>query len=286
MLAPLQNIQDTPEDAARAVRDKALAEINQLNTKFVAHDAEWTSKIHSTNVYLTAAQKGLSNAQLYSLAITRQRWESLDLNFRVQYNNDFWFYACLMTGRQMQRLQELIGAIEVFVLEETKPLGTVPVPKRNEKGSVVPNEVEYRQFDPLEIDPGKLATLRSVAAKGQMTEKLWSMLVDEQISITEINLELMGGNGGGKGGGTDTSLKFYLEGPFLLAQEDGVTVMLGELDCWDTYYDDPHSLEHKAIKRLCAMLNLKLDEEVLRDKELRVRRTSGYYVENETKGQP
>jgi hypothetical protein len=283
MLVPFDE-KNTPEESARAVRDKALAEINQHVTKFVPYSKDWTAKTHSLNVYFTGIQKGLTNAQLYLLAQTKQLWDELDLEFRMEYHNDFWFYACLMTGRQQKRLEDLIGAIEVFVLEEKKPLGTIGIPKRDEKGSIVPNEIEYRQFDPLEIDPGKLAALRSVAAKGHMNTQLWSMLVDEQISVTEIQLALMG-DGGGAGKVADTSMKFDIEGPYLLVRENGVAVVLGELGCWDAYYDDVHSLEHRAMRRLFAMFNIKMDDEVLRDKELRLRRTGSIKVKNEAQGE-
>jgi hypothetical protein len=276
MLSPLTAIELKPEDSARAAAEKFLADLNTYNDKFEPYSEAWATQLDAHITYLTVIQKGLTNAQLYALALMKQHWDELPLTFRMGYNNDFWLYACLKTGRKMRRLEELIGAIETFVLGFVGPTGTVAVPKRNEVGAVIAGEVEYKEFDPLEVDSGKLVAVTSRAAKGQMTEQLWSMLVDDQVSVGEIEIELAGGRGKNA---PDTSLKFYLDGPFLSVVENGVTLVLGEVEGWDEYYDDPNSLQRRAVKRMCAMLNIQMDDEVLRNQLLKVRRLNGHYIE-------
>lgn len=264
-----------PEDSARAAAEKFLADLNTYNDKFEPNSEIWADQLDSHITYLTVIQKGLTNAQLYALTLMKQRWDELPLSFRINYNNDFWLYGCLKTGRKMHRLEELIGAIEVFVLGLVGPTGTVAVPKRNELGAVIEGEVNYVEFDPLEIDSGKLVAVTSRAAKGQMTEQLWSMLVDDQISVGELQLELAGGR---KKGDPDTSMKFYWDGPALTVVENGISLFLGEFFGWDDYHDDPNSLQRRAIKRMSAMLNIQMDDEVLRNQLLKIRRLNGHYI--------
>jgi hypothetical protein len=264
-----------PVEPARVAVLKIITELSDHNEKFEPQSTDWVTHLDHSIVFMTAAKRGLTTAQLYGLAIVKQHWNELPLDWRLPYNNDFWFYACLRSGRQQNRLEDLISAVEVFMLEGVKPFEAVPVPKRNQYGGIIPGEFEFREFDPLEIDLGKLFAVKSRAVNDQMTEKLWSMLVDPQITVTELQLELMGGTTQGSSS-PDTSMKFRMDGPVLVVQEGAFTAELGEITAWDAYYENKDSLESRGIRRLMAVLGIKLDEEILLEKALEVRRTNGY----------
>lgn len=273
--------QQLAEDVAGAVTTKILSDLTQMDESFERFSDEWADRMDKTLIYVSRAREGLSTAQAYALAIIKRRWDEFPLSFRVQYNGDFWLYACLRTGRQMRRLELLVDAAEIFLIEEIKPFGSVEVPVRDDTGKVIDGKVEYKEWKPEDVPLNKLVLVKDRAKNNQMTPELWSMIMDNVITPTEVQSELLGVGKGILPKAADHTMRFRFEGPTLVASENGISIALGEFDCWDQYYNDPSSLEHRALKRMIAVLGIRMDDEIILNTALKEKRTNGYYTEDE-----
>lgn len=273
----------TPEDLTTAgpelVVKRLLLEIQRTEQAFPeAPEADpegvvaWKDRMEKHVLFAKAAEQGFGTAGAVGLALMRKHWDDLPHEFREIYGNNFYGWAIARTGKAIGTIDNHIRAAETFILKGAGPDKPLIIPVRDlhnrpviEEGSSLV-KTKSVVFDPLSVDISKLVLARGRAENGSMSEADWQALADPGCSWEQFQMQLHGSSGGGGGG--RVGMQFRLAGPILVAQEDDVTVELGEL-VWDRYYDDEDSLEHRAINRLMLALGINLDEVIIQQQAMK-----------------
>jgi len=251
---------------ADIITHRTLTEILKLNNECDGSD-QWRNQIVAVSDMLYELSNGLSVLHVVVLAIIEDHWESLDVSWRMAYNNDFLAFCYQKYQRKPSTIRADLRAVRTFLLGNSAvvPFGTIEMPKRNQAGLIEKDDTgkiitEQVEWDVTKTTLPKLKLAVPLLEQGKMDDKTWSMLMDDHISSSQMYQKVSETHE------NDThplqmEIRFRLEGPMLVAYENGNESVLGELD-FSTYYDEPYSLKHRAMDRLLAQLGLTLDEHV------------------------
>lgn len=263
---------------SRSVMKRVFNDLNILASS-KEFDENWFTTLVDVIQFTQDIEVGFSHAKAYALYIVHDNWESIPFSVRKHYDNSFWVFAKTMTGKEASTVDNYIRTARVWLASKKNlPIHKIRLIMRDEAGRPEIDDngriiIKYVDFLPYEVDMSKLLLVNARAVRGEMTDRLWELLVDEYATCMDIQIEVAM-TAGNAGPGGDLSLKFDVVGPYLIAKADGEEAPIGELD-WDTYYNDEDSLTHRAIQHLLTVLNIRLDEEVIENKIHRQRLSEG-----------
>lgn len=265
-----QNIQEILSKSiysqgADLLTKRTLFEICQFNSRFDG-SAEWQDQVLALADTFHRLGQGISVIYMVVLAIIEDRWEELDYNWRSYFDDDFYVFVFKKYGRKPKTVNADLRAVRTFVLGSpvAKPFGTVEIPKRTVSGDIEKNDqgepvTQLVEWDPLQTDLAKLKVAVPLVEQGKMDRKTWSMIMDDKVSSSEM-VKRIYENNKDEPHPPQLGIKYRMEGPILVAYENGTDeVELGELD-WEGYYGDPYSLKHRAMDKLMELLGITLDE--------------------------
>ena len=261
------------KQGAELVTKRVLSDVLKFNNSFEPTVA-WRDECISILDTIHGLGNGLSVIEAVLLAMVEEHWAELDEEWRAQYDGDFCTFAFRRYSRRPSTIRADLRAVRVFLLnnETAKPFGMIEVPQRDEAGQIVKDDsgkalTAQVEWDPTKTSLAKLKAAVPLAEQGKMTKQMWSMMSDEHVSssqmiktIYEINEQ--------DDRPIQMALRFRLEGPVLVAYENGNEAEIGELN-WQGYYEDAYGLKHRAMDKLMEMLGITLDEHVtmIRDTE-------------------
>ena len=252
---------------ASLLTKRTLHELLKFNRDF-EDTVEWRDQMIAISDSIYDLGKGLSVIHGVCLAIIEDHWEDLDLEWRKMYQNDFLTFVWKKYNRKPNTVRADLRAIRVFILDNdvAKPFGVIKVPKRDECGEIVRNDVgevitQEVEWDPLKSTLPKLKAAVPLVEQGAMTKDTWSMMYDDKISSSKM-IEAIYEVSDSSNPPPQLGIKFRMEGPILVAYENGnQEIDLGELD-WSGYYEEPYSLKHRALDKMIDLLGMTLDENV------------------------
>lgn len=264
---------------SRSVMKRVFNDLNMLSHA-EEYDEEWFGTLVDVIRFTQDVETGFSHAKAYALLIMQQSWEKVPLKIRMKFDNSFHQFAKSITGKEASTVDNYIRTARVWLASSKHhPIHKIRLVVRDEAGRPQIDDngrlmIKYIDFVPYEVDMSKLLLVSARAARAEMTDRLWELLVDPYATCSDIQIEnaLTAGLTGGSD--DDLSLRFDVVGPFLVAKENGQEATIGELD-WELYYQDTDSLTHRAISRLLSVLNIKLDEEIIEKREHRMRLNGG-----------
>jgi hypothetical protein len=240
------------ERAANSVITKLFVELEKLS-KTEDPDEEWFGNVLEALKFVQGVEVGFGHAKAYALAIIKANWDNLDVEIRKQYGFAFMNFAKLFTGKQEPTIMGYVRTAEVWFVGQTSPGHQVKVPDRD--GTKKPTGTyHYEDFSPYNVDMSKLLYLCSTASKGEMTENLWEMLVDNTVTCDEIEEAVRPKSH------VEPESYFFVEGPYLMFKQNLDRVPIAEIE-WNEY--ENNSVAKEGIDRLLSILNIKLDEHYL-----------------------
>lgn len=263
---------DLSKEGPEAVIEHLLKSMKRLDDGFSKVETsgdegeafQWIKSMRQYVRFCTTAEEKFSTAQALAVAYVERHWNQLPLSFRKQFNLDFYRWACADTGKSATTIDNHLRAVKTFFFDGIAPGLSVDIPRRDPNKKVVldPNTgkpvMEAKLWNPMIPPISKLVLARSKAVNGELNAKQWAMLMDDGVTFDQLQVEMSKG-GGSRGGG---GIRFRLEGTGLYAVEGNQTAPIGELSFKD-FYENPDSLEHRALSRMLLMLGVNLDEQLI-----------------------
>lgn len=222
----------------------------------------WAEKLVDLYTFSNEIEIGFLHAKAYILAILKPRWEQLSHEFRQQHGGDFMTFAKLYTGgKQVSTINNYVDTATVWFVNKAAPGKLVDIVLRTPDGKpVIKNgkpEIIRTEFDPFAVEMSKLLIVKARATRGEMTDRLWEMLVDPFYTCEDLRLEHVGS--------TETQdmydIVFYLEGPGLFAHVNGTDVCLAEYLNWEEYETNPAVTQ--ALDLLLRRASVRHDEDII-----------------------
>lgn len=271
---------------ADLITKRVLKDILKFNQSFGFGDAtQWRDQLVAITDMIHQLGNGLSVIEAVLLAIMEDRWQQFDIEWRNMYQDDFEVYVWRKYQRKPGTIRADLRAVRIFLLNDkaVKPFGTLELPKRDITGEILKDDngkllTERVEWDPTQTTLAKLKVAVPLVEQNKITPKVWSMLADDHVSSSQMVKTIY----------TETQddphppqlvIKYRLQGPVLVAYENGNEVEICELN-FEQYYEEPYSLKHRALDKLMAALGLTLDEHVTLYKEAE-EINNGYYSDDE-----
>lgn len=245
--------------AAGNVLFRLFSDLDKLNSATEFNEA-WANDVFNIMLFSGAVETGFSHAKAYALAILKDHWDDMPIDVRKQYGFSFNKMAQNFTGKQSSTIDNYIRTARVWFINKVSPGKPIEItvrdnekrPIRDEHGRVL---TKFEEFNPYMVDMSKLLVVNARAARGEMTPKLWEMLVDPFYTYEDIQLEHANG---------DKEPDFYrpsyfLLGPGLYAEMAGKTLCIAEELNWSEYETDSDVKD--AIDLLLKMLDVVPEED-------------------------
>lgn len=245
--------------AAGGVLTRLFSDLDKLNAAKELN-AAWASDVFNVMVFAQTVETGFGHAKAYALAVLKEHWEDIPLDIRKQYGYSFIQMAKNYTGKQVSTIDNYVRTARIWFIDKTSPGKPVEITVRDNEGRPIRDEhgkviTKQESFNPFMIDISKLLAVNSRAARGEMTPKLWEMLVDPFYSCEDVQLEHANG---------DKEPNFYrpsyfLLGPGLYAEIAGKTLCIAEELNWAEYETDTDVKD--AIDLVLKVLDVMSDED-------------------------
>lgn len=221
---------------------------------------EWFKTVLDVSVFSQQIEIGFGHARAYGLAIIKEQWDNIDSDIRKQYGFAFDTFASSITGKQPSTVHNYIRTAKTWFIDAVSPGRQIEItlrdnngrPIRDEKGKII---TEWKDFVPYNIDISKLLAVNSRATRGEMTDRLWEMLIDDFYTCEDVQKEAAG-NGKEK---DFYRPSFFLLGPALCAEVGGETVVIADELNWEGY--ENHEGTRETIDLLCKVLDVIRDED-------------------------
>lgn len=252
---------DIGEEGANVITRVLIQQVENAEKDFQPQSLAWESDIIGALRLCSSVEEGSKIAQIYVLTLIRKHWNDLSLEFRKEYNYQFDVLVMRETGIQPSTMDNYSRAAETFFIEGKKPLGKIEVPVYDQyrkpvkrDGEIVTQSVD---FDPTRSTISKLSLARPLVETDRMTPKLWSMLMDKEVTSDVLRKEMYSNNSPDRPKNEDPSLRFRLQGNVIVAREFGEEVEIAELfwDMGDT------ELGRTAIRRMLIVLQIPFEED-------------------------
>lgn len=262
---------DLGEDGAGILTHVLMSQIQKKEEVFVPGSKAWEDDIVSSLRLCKGIEEGSRNAQLYILTLIKQHWTELSKDFLKSYNYSFDVLVMRETEILPSTFDSYSRTINTFFIEEKGPQTQIEVPVYDEYKNPVKKEGEvvtrFIDFDPTNIPISKLTLVRPLVEQGKMTPTLWSMVADKEVSGEAIRKELYKPVEGNEDTGSDTALRYTLEGNIIIAHEFGEEAEIAEI-LWETAESE---VGFNAIRRLLLMCGIRMDSDEIakRAKEAR-----------------
>lgn len=221
---------------------------------------EWAQKLIDILTFSQAVETGFTHAKAYVLVLLKDGWEQLPFDFRMKLGLSFDYFAQIYTGGKSQStIDNYLNTARTWFLKKIRPAGLISTTSRLPDGRpIVLNGVPQRlnvEFNPYNVDITKLLILNGKANRGELTDRLWEMLVDPFYSCDDI---IRGGMPATPDPNPDY-VTFFVEGPGLYASFNGQTFeVVAELD-WESYDTDPDF--KTVLSNMFTRLGVTLDEQ-------------------------
>lgn len=255
----LTNVQQELTDAtATLMADSVVSRLFTEVEKFLTQPPteEWFNKLLDVIKFNSGVEIGFQNSRSLVLAIIRNNWDNLPLEIRKRYDFAFMNFARLVTGKERSTIDGYCNVAGVWFINGVRPSGDVKIAERDTHGKPVPGKFKYVPFVPYQIDHSKLLIVTSRASRGEMTERLYEMLVDPYFTCEDLQRE----NSQLLPNGNLPDEYWETIGPGLWLTGPTGSVCIGELN-WDEYEDNP--AVKAGIDRLLKLLDIKRDDDVI-----------------------
>ncbi len=271
------------QGGAQIITKRTLQELLRFNEKFDG-SIQWRDEIVAISDTIYELGNGLSVVQVVIWAMIEDHWKEFSQEWRNMWDDDFLVFVYRRYGRKPNTVRADLRAVRIFLLDEraAAPFGTVEVPKRDQTGAIVKDEAtgkcltERIEWDVTKTSLPKLKVAVPLVEQGKMTPQTWGMLADDHISSSQMVKTIYEVTDGDPHP-PQLNIRFRLQGPVLVAYQNGNEVELGELN-WESYYEEPYSFKHRALDKLMELLGLTLDEHLSLYLESE-KQANGYYRE-------
>lgn len=184
----------------------------------------------------------------------------------TQWDEDFFVWAKAFTKRRSREPSSVTIANKVSVYRdwvgERRILypDLIPVPKRDSRGEVIdPNYSEEGwdeiEFDPREVDYGKLLVARGAARREEMSPEAWTALADPYATVEELKRALQKV----PSRTNRDDLRIWNDQGLLYASQGDVTVVFAALNLDNL--DNP--IAQRAMRRMLKVWGLDLPDDMI-----------------------
>lgn len=266
-------------EGADLVIKRTLKELRWFNTSFQPESRDQLVAICDT---FKEMGEGLSVLHVATLAMIEDHWQEFDQSWRDMWNDDFLVFVYRRYGRKPNTVRADLRAVRIFLLNDkaAAPFGTVEIPRRDVTGAILKDDTgkcltEQVEWDVTKASLPKLKVAVPLLEQGKMTAQTWSLLADEHVSSSQM-VKTVYDIHEDDPHPPQLQIRFRLEGPVLVAYQNGTEAELGELN-WEGYEENAYSFKHRAMDKLMELLGLTLDEMVTLYRE-REEQHNGYYT--------
>lgn len=163
-----------------------------------------------------------------NLYLSKKYWDDLYLEWREIYQDEWRVYSRQISGKADGTIDNYIRVYKTWFSKEIElKLPEVTIWKEIEGEEVS----EARQLNPWDIDPSKLLICTAIAKKGEMRQKDWNALADENVTCGELSSVLYDKEDDFTPGESPPPILFKIdEGGEFTAERAGDKVYLGYLD--------------------------------------------------------
>lgn len=248
--------QSTATLIADSVVAKLFTEIDKFQSKSV--DALWFDDLLGVFNFSQSVEIGFLHARSYVLALIKQHWEELPHDIRSKYGFTFSFFAQMVTGKERSTVDSYVNVAKTWFIDKVRPSGDVRISARDMKGKPLTGQYRYVPFNPYSIDMSKLLIVNRRASRGEMSDRLWEMVVDPFFSCEDLareNSSQLLSNG-------DTPDEYYEAlGPGIFFKSGLDSVCICESLNWEEYDSDERV--KAGIDRLLKLLDISRDDDVI-----------------------
>ena len=258
----LQQVKKSTATAlAGSVITKLFAEIDKL-ARGTNNDRAWVESLLEVIRFSQDIEVGFGHAKADVLALIKDSWDNLPLDVRKEYGFAFMNFARLFTGKERSTIDNYVNTARIWFIDKARPPGQIRIPQRDPEGRILKdgNNKQYHwvEFDPRMVEMSKLLLVNSRATKGEVTERIWELLVDPFVSCEELRLFLASEIS------KDEPDFYYISlGPGVFVRANGEVVCIAESLNWDEY--ETNALVKQGIDRLLKALDIRLDEDFIYD---------------------
>jgi len=162
----------------------------------------------------------------YLLSMAKAKWEEFSFDFRTAWGDDFYSFACEVTGKDRSTIDNYINIWDTWFS------GRYPIPEN---------------IKPEQIHHSKLLLVTGKFKREGLPENVWDALANPQITWRELRRELLGS--------TEEihqeKINFRLEEDLLIAYAKGQRAEVAR------FFTPETELEKKAFLEIKRRLNLK-----------------------------
>lgn len=249
---------------AESVVVRLFKELDKLRNANDTSAEQWFKTVLDVSVFSQQIEIGFGHARAYGLAIIKENWDNVDTNIRREYGFAFDNFAASITGKKPSTVAGYIRTAQIWFIDKVSPGKQIEItlrdssgrPIRDENGKVV---TEHRDFVPFKVDLSKLLAVNARAARNEMTDRLWEMLIDDFYRCEDVQKEAAGN-------GKEPDFyrpSFFLLGPSLCAEVAGETIVIADELNWEGYENHPPTKD--TMDLLFKVLDVVQDEDRLDD---------------------
>ena len=166
-------------------------------------------------------QKGLDIIKAYALAVMKDNWEYVPVEFRMKFSNSFYEFAHAATGGlSANTIDNRVSAARAY--ETFEVFGKIAVPQRDPDTNRIIMDGGIPKVDDVEWDLAvpsisKLEYCASLARSGELKDRpeLLALLMDPGSTVGDIRHEIYGKPSNGDS--PKPVIRYRVEGPILIA---------------------------------------------------------------------
>lgn len=252
---------DLGDAGADIITSILIRQVEEVAEKFEPQNDLWEKDILHTLRLCKGVEKGSKSAQAYILAVVRDRWQDLNIEFRRNYSFTFDTFVLRETDWMPSTCDNYLRSAKTFFIDKKAPDFPVEITSYDEYRRPILKDGKpvkrLEDFNPAKCDITKLNLVRPLVEQGKMTKTLWNMTADREVTVDALKKEIYGKKENDEE--QDTSLCFKVRGTSIVAVEFGEEVEIGEI----FFEMGTTELGRSAIRRLLMLMGVEYEEDVL-----------------------
>lgn len=226
-------------------------------------DEGWHNKIIELIKFSTDIQQGFAIIEAFALAVLRDNWNVIDIDFRMQWGNNFYVMAYWLTDKRLSSTSSVDNRVSTARAYETfEVFNTIKVPVRDQRGIILEENgepvYEEVEWDVTVPDITKLATAAPLARDGTLKDnpEVLTLLMDTGATVKDVKYEIYG-----KPKDPRPQITYRLFGPMIVAEfgkpdtEEYKVAEVAEIS-WTGHETE---FEKAAVINMLRRLGIKLD---------------------------
>lgn len=197
----------------------------------IHEDKKWYLNLVSLIKFSVRVKKSFSIIEAYAFTVLKDNWDSIPMEFRLQFNNNFYEMVFKLTELSIGTIDNYVSAARAFKQLEVNR--TVEIPVRDQAGKpvydggvMVTKEIEWDVTIP---GISKLVACSTLARDGSLArnDEVLSLLMDDGATVDDVRNAVS--KNGVEGGGTKT-FTFQLYGGLIVAKKGEERLEVAEID--------------------------------------------------------